>query len=207
MDRLESPPFRRSTQIPSRSGCWSSFSWSSLYERRTESSLSWADDELEREATETVRDLFEDVDDVLFADGDGEEGGGPARGGPMSRELRQECGIWRERFPHMRLTGTPAKIHHPTQVPNAQTRKGSSAAARPPSRIPRPKSKTARRTATPSGLNVQKSAKPQQTPQTPAVRNAEELLSEIHGMAKRRLQSVTCDVWLRNCMTKKVLVH
>jgi hypothetical protein len=36
---------RRSTLIPSRSGCWSSFSWSSLYdERRTESSLSWADD-------------------------------------------------------------------------------------------------------------------------------------------------------------------
>ena len=172
--------FRRSTHIPSRSGCWSSFSWSSLYERRTESSLSWADDELEREASETVRDLFEDIDDVLFAD-DGVPGP-PGSRGPMSEELRQECGIWRERFPHIRLLGTPAKVRPAeaasTQVPNPQ-RKGSSS-TRPPSRIPRPKSKTAKRTPPQSGF-VLKSAKARQTPQTPAVWNAGELLSEIQG--------------------------
>ena len=38
-------------RLPSRSGRWSSFSWSSLYERTTDSSLSWADDELEKETT------------------------------------------------------------------------------------------------------------------------------------------------------------
>ena len=177
--------FRRSTLIPSRSGCWSSFSWSSLYERRTESSLSWADDELEREASETVRDLFEDIDDVLFADGGGGTPGSSR--GPMSEELRQECDIWSERFPHIRLVGTLAKVRPPesaaaasTQVPNPQ-RKGSSA-TRPPSRIPRPKSKTAKRTPPPppSGF-APKSAKAQQTPQTPTVLNAEELLSEIQG--------------------------
>ena len=178
--------FRRSTLIPSRSGCWSSFSWSSLYERRTESSLSWADDELEREASETVRDLFEDIDDVLFADGGGGTPGSSR--GPMSEELRQECDIWSERFPHIRLVGTLAKVRPAesaaaaaasTEVPNPQ-RKGSSA-TRPPSRIPRPKSKTAKRTPPPPSGFAPKSAKAQQTPQTPTVLNAEELLSEIQG--------------------------
>ena len=51
-----------------RSGRWSSFSWSSLYERTTDSSLSWADDELEKETTERVKSLFDDIDRVLYAD-------------------------------------------------------------------------------------------------------------------------------------------
>ena len=43
-------------------GRWSSFSWSSLYDRGTDggtdSSLSWAEDELEKEATDRVNDYF-----------------------------------------------------------------------------------------------------------------------------------------------------
>ena len=175
---------RRSTHIPSRSGCWSSFSWSSLYERRTESSLSWADDELEKEASETVKDLFEDIDDVLFGDGGGE---GRLRGGPLSKELRQECDIWRQRFPHLRLVGTPATVHRggteatSTKVPNPQ-RKGSSATRAPqPSRIPRPKSKNAAKQArTPSGF-VAKAQQPQRVPPTPVILNAEQILPELQG--------------------------
>ena len=136
---------------------------------------------MEMEATETVRDLFEDIDDVLFADGVT----GSSRG-PMSKELRQECDIWSERFPHIRLVGTPAKVQPPAaaeaKVPNPQRMKGSSV-TRPPSRIPRPKSKTAaKRTPPPSGF-VLKSAEAQQVPQSPAVLNAEELLLEIQGMS------------------------
>ena len=103
----------------------------------------------------------------------------------MSKELRQECDIWNERFPHIRLVGTPAKVQPPAaeeaKVPNPQRTKGSSV-TRPPSRIPRPKSKTAAKRTPPSGF-VLKSAKVQQAPQPLAVLNAEELLLEIQGMS------------------------
>ena len=56
-------------RIPSRSGRWSSFSWTSLYERTTDSSLSWADDELEKETTDKVKSLFDSIDHCLYEDG------------------------------------------------------------------------------------------------------------------------------------------
>ena len=57
-----------SRRIPSRSGRWSSFSWTSLYERTTDSSLSWADDELEKETTDKVKSLFDSIDHCLYED-------------------------------------------------------------------------------------------------------------------------------------------
>ena len=102
-----------------RSGRWSSFSWSSLYERTTDSSLSWADDELEKETTDKVKALFEKIDHCLYQDGPNENGdddndederprtsdsfGSVDRVNPcLSEEMKGECAIWRQRFPHLR---------------------------------------------------------------------------------------------------------
>ena len=91
----------------SRSGRWSSLSWSSLYERTTDSSLSWADDELEKETTDKVKSLFKSIDACLFEDGDDSR---PNTSDSfrssfdpcLSEELQNECAIWKERFPHLR---------------------------------------------------------------------------------------------------------
>ena len=40
----EDREIREITERNQQSNCWSSFSWSSLYDRGTDSSLSWADD-------------------------------------------------------------------------------------------------------------------------------------------------------------------
>jgi hypothetical protein len=62
---------------------------------------------LEKETTETVENLFGDIDDVLFdnvTDGFGLSGGdgGADAARTMSKELKQECDIWKRRFPHIR---------------------------------------------------------------------------------------------------------
>lgn len=99
-----------------RSGRWSSFSWSSLYERTTDSSLSWADDELEKETTDKVKALFEKIDHCLYQDGPNENGDDdidederPRTSDSfgsvnpcLSEEMKGECAIWRQRFPHLR---------------------------------------------------------------------------------------------------------
>lgn len=93
----------------SRSGRWSSISWSSLYERTTDSSLSWADDELEKETTDKVKALFKSIDACLFSDGDHDSRPNTSDSfrsssfhPGLSEELRNECAIWKERFPHLR---------------------------------------------------------------------------------------------------------
>ncbi|TRY80997.1 hypothetical protein TCAL_08854, partial [Tigriopus californicus] len=109
---------KRRTIIPSRSGCWSSFSWTSLYDRGTDSSLSWADEEMERETTEKVQALFNQIDNVLF-----EEPTAPApitkqQSRSLPNDLEQECTLWRNTYPHLRLLGKP--ILKVNQVPNFQ---------------------------------------------------------------------------------------
>ena len=93
-----------------RSGRWSSFSWSSLYERTTDSSLSWADDELEKETTDKVKALFQSIDYSLYQDGEENEEDRPDTSDSfrsfqpsLSEELKEECATWREKFPHLRL--------------------------------------------------------------------------------------------------------
>lgn len=96
---------------PSRSGRWSSFSWSSLYERTTDSSLSWADDELEKETSDKVKALFQAIDHCLYQDGDSEDARPDTSDSfrsfkpSLSEELKAECQIWRDKFPHLRVSG------------------------------------------------------------------------------------------------------
>ena len=81
------------------SGRWSSFSWSSLYDRTgTDSSLSWAEDELEKEATQTVKSIFTEIDSVLYSENDGETT-------ELTKEILEECQLWKSRFPHLRIVG------------------------------------------------------------------------------------------------------
>ena len=102
-------------RVQQQANCWSSFSWSSLYDRGTDSSLSWADDvglagyghvsrvtchvqEYERETTETVRRLLAEVEELFYAP--------PAarrqrKGSEVSAQER-ECQQWREQFPSLR---------------------------------------------------------------------------------------------------------
>jgi len=91
-----------------RSGAWSGFSWSSLYQDRegTDSSLSWADDEYEKETTETVRGLFEEVEQLFYSE--------PQAGHPQSSVQERECHLWREHFPHLRLLGRGIPLIPPT---------------------------------------------------------------------------------------------
>lgn len=109
---------KRSTIIPSRSGCWSSFSWTSLYDRGTDSSLSWADEEMERETTEKVQALFNQINSVLFEEPSTSVPVPKQRSRSLPNDLEQECALWRKTFPHLRLLGKP--IPNVNQVPNFQ---------------------------------------------------------------------------------------
>ena len=81
--------------------------------------MSWADDELEKETTDKVKALFEKIDHCLYQDGLNEIGdydndederprtsdsfGSVDRVNPcLSEEMKGECAIWRQRFPHLR---------------------------------------------------------------------------------------------------------
>ena len=79
-----------------------------MYERTTDSSLSWADDELEKETTDKVKALFESIDHCLYDDG-ADENDRPktsdsfqSQAPSLSTELQNECAIWKQRFPHLR---------------------------------------------------------------------------------------------------------
>ena len=92
--------------------CWSSISWSSLYDRGTDSSLSWADDvrllfifyrntnifllqEYEKETTEIVQNLFDQVEDLFYAP--------KGLRKKKSQSIQEkECFLWREIFPQLR---------------------------------------------------------------------------------------------------------
>lgn len=84
--------------------------------------MSWADDELEKETTDKVKALFEKIDHCLYQDGPNENGdddndederprtsdsfGSVDRVNPcLSEEMKGECAIWRQRFPHLRVIG------------------------------------------------------------------------------------------------------
>lgn len=116
-----------SRRLPSRSGRWSSFSWSSLYERTTDSSLSWADDELEKETSDKVKALFQAIDHCLYQDANHQEDEQRPDTSDsfrsfqpsLSEELKQECEIWRQKFPHLRVSGK-AILPETYQVQNNQ---------------------------------------------------------------------------------------
>jgi len=88
-----------------RSGCWSSFSWSSLYDRGTDSSLSWADDEYEKETTETVQALFNQIEELFY-----ESKITRKKKSSSTSVQEKECQIWREHFPHFRVVGQAVKL-------------------------------------------------------------------------------------------------
>ena len=94
--------------------CWSSISWSSLYDRATDSSLSWADDvrrkggrdagsndtslqEYEKETTEIVQNLFDQVENLFYA-----PKGGRKKKSQSFTLQEKECYLWREHFPQLR---------------------------------------------------------------------------------------------------------
>ncbi|XP_013388773.1 protein FAM149B1 isoform X2 [Lingula anatina] len=58
------------------------------------STYSWGDDEFERQASKTVRQLFEEIDSVLFEQ---------SQSGPS--HIVNECQEWVETFPHLRILG------------------------------------------------------------------------------------------------------
>eukprot|EP00090_Calanus_glacialis_P014050 TRINITY_DN22680_c0_g1_i1.p1 TRINITY_DN22680_c0_g1~~TRINITY_DN22680_c0_g1_i1.p1 ORF type:complete len:641 (-),score=123.37 TRINITY_DN22680_c0_g1_i1:187-1920(-) len=97
LDEEPKEPINRGLE---RSGCWSSFSWSSLYDRGTDSSLSWADDEYEKETTETVQALFNQIEELFY-----ESKNSRKKKASGSSVQEKECQIWREHFPHFRVVG------------------------------------------------------------------------------------------------------
>ena len=88
-------------RVQHQSNCWSSFSWSSLYDRGTgtDSSLSWADDEYEKETTETVRRMFDNVEEMFYSSSLGQQ----RRKTSQHTAQEKECQMWSKNFPTLRF--------------------------------------------------------------------------------------------------------
>ena len=117
----EDREIREITERHQQSNCWSSFSWSSLYDRGTDSSLSWADDvrilsvtsnmmtislfqEYEKETTETVRKMFADIEELFYEPSSSHSQSRHRRKSSQSQQTPQEkeCQMWRDNFPNLR---------------------------------------------------------------------------------------------------------
>ncbi|CAG0917034.1 unnamed protein product [Notodromas monacha] len=79
----------------------SSMSW--LSNSGTVSSMSWIEDDLEKESTQQLQEMWNEVEDYLYDDT------------PMTRfpGLREELDAWRTHFPHLRLMGTKIVLAKP----------------------------------------------------------------------------------------------
>ncbi|XP_065838827.1 protein FAM149B1-like [Oscarella lobularis] len=81
---------RRRRTSRTRSG---SLGWTSA----TESEYSWGDDEFDRQASVSVKEMFDEIDSALY------EGNTHAISHQMPTE--GECQVWRANFPHFRIVG------------------------------------------------------------------------------------------------------
>lgn len=55
--------------------------------------------ELEKDTTEKVAELFQEIDNYLFASENYKQSNESAT---LSLELQQECDLWKQRYPHLR---------------------------------------------------------------------------------------------------------
>ena len=68
--------------------------------------------ELEKETTDRVRAMFNDIDDILYSSNDDD-----VKGSGLSREILEECEIWKLKFPHLRVVGKSLQQPDNFQVP------------------------------------------------------------------------------------------
>ncbi|XP_064616830.1 protein FAM149B1-like isoform X2 [Liolophura sinensis] len=92
-----SPLYEADTQSTlSASNCWTTASGNTTGRSRSsvDSTYSWGDDEFDRHASKTVRNLFEEIDSMLYEE---------RRDGPENSY--RECREWVSQFPHLRVLG------------------------------------------------------------------------------------------------------
>ncbi|XP_077868164.1 protein FAM149B1-like [Saccoglossus kowalevskii] len=87
---------RSSPTLENHSWLSASNEWTAGNSTDRRSLFSWADDEFDRRAARTVRQMFEEIDRMLF-EAHSTQG--------VSQQLIQECKDWNTRFPHLRILG------------------------------------------------------------------------------------------------------
>ncbi|XP_072050535.1 protein FAM149B1-like isoform X2 [Amphiura filiformis] len=70
--------------------------WTTGNSTERSSLFSWADDEFDKQAAQTVQKMFDEIDDMLFEE---------QKNAMTSLQLQNECKEWNARFPHIRILG------------------------------------------------------------------------------------------------------
>lgn len=81
---------------------------SSSWDQSAASFMSWSDQEIESATTERIQKLMDDVECILYDE--------PVEA-PPSKEIIDECRMWKEAFPHMRIRGRGINM---SALPQAQ---------------------------------------------------------------------------------------
>ncbi|XP_023219385.1 protein FAM149B1-like isoform X2 [Centruroides sculpturatus] len=94
--RFDSDAIQYSTKLEDRNETYALSSDFTNGTRCTESVDSWCDDEFERECTKKVEEMLEFINGIMYDDKPFED---------INLELKNECKLWIEKFPHFRITG------------------------------------------------------------------------------------------------------